>query len=309
MDTNQIISLKWVSWIHIVRPTAEQIDEIAQQYDLHELIVEDVNERHTQDKIDVYDDHIFVVLHFPKYDTVRKRYFSNEFNIIIGKNFIISFTNFKTSHIASIRREIQEDLDNMTRSEKYKESPYFVLYTMIDVMYDKMMLALTKFQRDLTILEEDIFGDQWLKTSLLEWLLIKRRNSTILKHMVYPQREILEEMHALTNKLYGGELDVYFEDLQYKLERVVRMISVVNDTTASLSDTYGSLASVQTNQVVSALTIYTVVIGVLTLITGFYGMNIALPWQEWSMITPAIIVLMGIAGLALMRWAKKKWRW
>jgi magnesium transporter len=277
MLNNEIISIKGVSWTHVVRPTSEQITAIAEEHDLHDLILEDVEDARVQDKIDVYDSHIFLVLHFPKYDTIKKRYFSNEFNIIIGKDYIISFTNYETSHIAAIRSEFNEDIERMEKSEKFKASPYFVLYTMIDVMYDKMMLALMRFQRDLTVLEDGIFGDKGLQTSLLEELLIKRRNSTVLKHMISPQQEILDELNELTKKMYGGELDVYFEDLEYKFDKVMSMISTVHETTVSLSDTYGDLATVQTNQVVSALTIYTVVIGLMTLITGFYGMNIALP--------------------------------
>jgi Mg2+ and Co2+ transporter CorA len=92
--------------------------------------------------------------------------------------------------------------------------------------------------------------------------------------MLQPQDEILEELHRLTQKLYEGSLDVYFEDLQYKLEKVLNAISLLNETTRSLSDTYTTLATVHTNKVVSALTIYTVVIGVMTLITGFRGMNV-----------------------------------
>lgn len=95
--------------------------------------------------------------------------------------------------------------------------------------------------------------------------------------MLIPQKDILTELHDLTEKLYGGDLDVYFEDAEYKFDKVMGMIAVVHETTVSLADTYGDLATVQTNQVVSALTIYTVVIGVMTLITGFYGMNVHLP--------------------------------
>ncbi|USN56981.1 MAG: magnesium transporter CorA family protein [Candidatus Peribacteria bacterium] len=292
MLQNQIVSIKGVSRTHVVRPTPDQIQELADRYDLHDLIVEDVEDARVQDKIDMYDDHTFIVLHFPKYDTVKKRYFGNEFNIIMGKDYIVSFTSYETSHIAAIRHEFNEDIERMEKSEKFKASPYFVLYTMIDVMYDKMMSALIKFQRDLGILEDGIFGDKGLQTSLLEELLIKRRNSTMLKHMLFPQKEILTELHTMTEKLYGGELDVYFEDLEYKLDKVLGMIAIVNETTVSLSETYGSLASVQTNQVVSVLTIYTVVIGLMTLITGFYGMNVALPGQGNHSVVRLIIIVM-----------------
>lgn len=114
--------------------------------------------------------------------------------------------------------------------------------------------------------------------------------------MIAPQQEILDELNELTKKMYGGELDVYFEDLEYKFDKVISMISTVHETTVSLSDTYGDLATVQTNQIVSALTIYTVVIGLMTLLTGFYGMNVMLPGQEHQWMVRIIIMMIVAVG-------------
>jgi magnesium transporter len=157
---NDIINIKGVQWTHVVRPDIDLIQSIAASYDLHDLIIEDVNEARTQDKIDQYDDHLFLVLHFPKYDTDRNKYFSNEFNIILGKDFLISLASADTRHIDNIRHDYEEDIGEMDAEEVFKMTPYFVLYTMIDVMYDKTLIALQKFQKDITILEEKVFSER-----------------------------------------------------------------------------------------------------------------------------------------------------
>jgi len=46
-------------------------------------------------RIDTYDDYLFMVLHFPKYNTVTKSYDLNEFNIFLGRDFLITFRNFE----------------------------------------------------------------------------------------------------------------------------------------------------------------------------------------------------------------------
>jgi magnesium transporter len=80
---SKILSIDGMSWMHFYHPSKEEIKEIVDTYDVHELIEDDIAEKTTQDKIDVYDDCIFLVLHFPKYDKKTEKYLSNEFNIIL----------------------------------------------------------------------------------------------------------------------------------------------------------------------------------------------------------------------------------
>lgn len=100
-----LLKIGKVTWIHFQSPKKSELLEIGEEYDLHEIIIDDIVEYGTQDKIDTYDNHIFMVFHFPKYDEKQKRYISNELSIILGKNFIITITSHPTSHIEKIKEE------------------------------------------------------------------------------------------------------------------------------------------------------------------------------------------------------------
>jgi magnesium transporter len=304
----KIIDLKEVTWIHLMDPSHEEIEEIVQKYDVHDIIEEDIHSTNTQDKIDVYDDYLFLVVNFPKYDRVQGKYFANEFNIILGKKFIVTITNYDTNHIDTIKKQFQDDLEDKEKDEEYKLSPYYVLYRVLDVMYDKTLNGLNKFVRDLHALEDQLFQHERLNQKLLAWLLMKRRNSIFLKHLMLPQAEILQELHHATVKFYGGDLDVYFEDLEYKMDKVMRAIETISENASSLASTYNALANIQTNEVISMLTIFTVMMGIFAVITGFYGMNIDLPGQEHPLMFAAILIaLLGI-GWLLVLWARRRGR-
>ncbi len=268
---------------------------ICDKYMLHDLVVEDMLESHTQDKIDVYDDHLFLVVHFPKYSLARKKYILNEFNIVIKQDSIISFCTHETSEIEKIadmcKSMMEESLGE--EDEKHIISPYFIVYRLLDGMYNKALLSLKKFTRDLMGLEEEIFDTTHLHKELLENLMIKRRNSIFLKHTFVPHDEIMQELHEATVKLFEGELDVYFEDLQYKIDRINYQIQWLTDNIASLADTYNTLMNMRTNTIVGRLTILTVIVWVMTLITGLYGMNVPLPGSEysWSFLIIAAVVV------------------
>jgi Mg2+ and Co2+ transporter CorA len=70
-------------------------------------------------------------------------------------------------------------------------------------MYDKILRGLREFAKDVTIIEEEIFSDQSANVTLLEQIMIKRRNIVQLKHMIAPHGEIIEELQDSTLKLFG----------------------------------------------------------------------------------------------------------
>lgn len=274
MNKQPSLSLGNVTWIHLNEPTHEQILELTEKYNVHEMIHQDIEESGTQEKIDVYDQYIFLIVHFPKYDPVEKRYFPNQFKIIIGKDLIISISSFYTNTIEKIRDEYMQELEKR-KGKKIKQTSYYILYKILDKLYDKVLRALGKFNGNLLTLEDMIFTGRKLHKEVLENLLIRRRNIVFLKHAILPQNEIIHELQKATMTL--KEFDIYFEDLQYKIDKIMNTIAVLNEHIETLAVTYNSLANIQTNSLVSILTVVTAIVGMMTMITGIYGMNIPLP--------------------------------
>lgn len=242
--------------IHLFDPQKNEINELVKKYDLHELIEEDLFELTNQEKIDVYEEHMFIVLNFPKYDEALRKYFPNEFSIILGKNFIVTMAKFDTNHIQSIIEEYSEELKTRESDEEFKISPEYILYKVIDTMYDKSISMLTKSSKDVLSLEEQLFSSQKLEKNLLENLTIKKRNIVSLKHMFLPHSEILEELQKTLPKFYREDLEVYFEDLVYKHDKIMNTITVGFENIESLSDTYNSLMNIKTNSMIGVLTIF-----------------------------------------------------
>lgn len=303
----KILNIWKISWIHQTAPTKKDIDEIIKKYDFHDLIEDDIMEINTQDKMDVYDNYIFVVMHFPKYNPVSKKYLMNEFDIILWKDFIITLTRFETNHISKIRSEYEQEIKEKDEDEDYKISPYYLLYIMIDVMYDKCIKLLNTISKDILIFEEQLFESQNLNKNILENLMIKRRNMIFLKHNFLPQKDILIEMQEVINKFYEWELEVYFEDLIYKLEKINYQIDIISQNIESLSDTYNSLMNIQTNSIITVLTIFTAITWILTLISWIYWMNITLPWQSNPYFYIILFCVMLLTVFSTLFVFKKKW--
>ena len=303
-----VLKIWKIKWIHLSKPTHHELEEAIKNLDLHEMVEQDLIEPSAHDKIDVYDDCIFLVIHFPKYNEKLWKYLSNEMNIILGRDFIITITKYPTNNIEKIRQEYEQEIkEEWEEAEEYKISPYYVLYKIIDVMYDKILLGLNKFNLDLMEMEKQVFDKSFVDTDLLKKVLIKKRNTVLLKTIISPQEEILVELQKVTANFYEGDLDVYFEDLEYKTSKILGHISIIHENIDSIGEIFNTLTNMMTNKNIGILTVLTVIIWIMTMISGIYGMNIWLPFQNYS---GAFIVLMGfmviMAVFTVLIFKKKK---
>jgi hypothetical protein len=85
-------------------------------------------------------------------------------------------------------------------------------------------------------------------------MLLKKRNIVFLKHLILPQSDIFKEIQKATMNFYEGDLDVYFEDLQYKTDKILSNINVAMENAESLSLMYNTFANIKTNSIISLLT-------------------------------------------------------
>ena len=308
MKLEPYLSLKWVDRHFAASPKQEYLDALVEIYDLHEIIEWDILESSVQDKIDVYDNCLFLVLHFPKYKPERDKYITNEFNIIVGKDWIVTLTKYKTKRISFIKDAYIEQMKSNQQGDEFKRSPYYILYELIDEMYDKVLSWLRFFMKDLRCLEDNVFASHILKKDTLEQIMIKRRNIVALKHMLKPQSELLHELQHDNDikHFWWDELEVYFEDLQYKLDRIMWQIMIIDEDIESLYDTYNAMVNMRTSTIITILTIFTAIIWVMTLVTGRYGMNVMLPWSD----NPNIVIYIwgGMSLIALFLLMFSRWK-
>lgn len=303
-----LLSYRGVNWLYQYNPSKKFLDELIESYDLHELIEDDIIEPNTQDKIDVYNQCLFVVLHFPKYDKKQRKYLANEFNLVLWKNYLITLSTYITDHVLKLKQEFAQELNDAEVDEKHKFSPYYLLYMIMDTMYDKTMRTLSSFTKDLRAMEDVIFRSPRLDKNLLEQIMIKKRNAVTLKHMFMPHQEIVGLLQEEMLKFFGGDLDVYFEDLAYKIDKILNMVEILHEDVESLYDTYNAMVNMRTNSIISVLTIFTALTWILTMIAGIFGMNVPLPGAQrqytlWVILWCASVIMIGM--LWLFRWKKR----
>src|SRR5215208_4386887 len=138
----EIVEAPGLRWINIERPRSVDQTWLEERYDFHALDYEDVLSRNQRPKVDEYDDYLFVVLHFPRYDKNIGRLNAAELDVFIGPDFVITLPNEPVYALEYLfeRARANEDI----REQLFSKGPAYLLYKIVDDSVDASFPMLAK---------------------------------------------------------------------------------------------------------------------------------------------------------------------
>lgn len=288
-------------WIDIVDADNDKKIDLLKPYNFHELDIEAVLEENQFPRVNAYNDYIFVILHFPKYIKQTQNYVINEFNIFLTKNSLITFRDYRSSHI----NKIFEMYQNRIIKKEEKINPWYLLYELVQVMLEKMFRVIYNLNKDLKLLEKKIFD--YPNTDQAKIILIKKRNIVLLKHIFKPQVILLRQLEHEINKFFKWEYELYFEDLQDKIDFIINQLLILEERVENIEDAFKNIVDLRLNKLIAILTIFSAFMLPLTLITSFYWMNLShLPYEDKPFIIYIILLILAIIMLFWIRYLKKR---
>lgn len=269
------LKIGWIRWIDWVGLKEVEIANLLKEHKVHELDLEACIEWNQKARIDNYDNYSFLTFHFPKYNYNRRIYEINEFNIFHWKDILITLRDSTWSNINKIFNYYNE-LKLTTKKKDIKVTTGYILYEITQAMLEKMFKVIQNTTTDIRKIERKVF-DWNDSSSLVKDIMIKKRNIIVLKHMFKPQVIVLKQLELMINRIYEWEMEVYFEDLEDKLEQIVNEINVLQEYVDSIEDAFKSIVDIKTNFVIKVLTVFSAFMLPLTFITSFYWMNVDIP--------------------------------
>jgi len=292
-------------WVAMFEPSREELDEMAEEFGLHELAVEDARTGHQRPKIEEYGDSLFAVLQ--PVENAKKADGSEdlivgEVDIFVGPNYVLSVRHRTQLGFGAVRTRAERE------PELLKHGSAFVFYALIDNVVDRYFPVLDGLETELEQIEEQIFARGNARANIQLLYELKRR-LMVLKHAVDPLMEG-------TGKLYGGRvpqicagMGEYFRDVYDHLYRIHTTIEGIRDMVTTAIQVNLGMISLADNEVTKRLAAWGALITVPTLIAGVYGMNFKnMPELDWFFGYPmAITMMVVIDGLLYWRFRAVKW--
>ena len=295
-----------MAWIGLYRPDAAEIRSVAEEFDLHELAVEDAVTAHQRPKLERYDSTLFTVLRPARYlDAVEEVEFG-ELHVFTGKDFVVTIRHAESPDLARVRRRLEAN------PELLRGGPEAVLYAILDQVVDEYDPVVAGLENDIDEIEDQLFqGDPAVSRRIYELL----REVIGFQRATHPLCELLSSLEAGFDK-YGVDVEMQ-RRLRDVHDNAIRVTDRVDSYRALLqnaltvhttlvgqqqNEEMKSLteASLAQNEEVKRISSWAAIFFAPSLIGTIYGMNFThMPELEWTYGYPLALIAMVVASIVL----------
>ena len=309
----EVIESDKFSWIDLQNPDRKDVEELAQKYHLNSLNVEDCMTKFELPKLDAYDDHIFLMLHFPPLDTKKGMPKFRQLSVFMGNDYLVTIHQGDLKPLVDMVRVCKENTDPQRRQRLMGRSASFLLHEIIDVLVDDLLHMVRKILGNLDDIEDIVFDEQ---KSAAKQISLLRREITTLRRIVNPIKRLILETGKHVQRFLKTEEDLtlYFDDVIDHVDKVIETLEESKETMEIYKDTDFMLSTEKHNKILALLTIVFTLAIPATVIGTFYGMNVYLPggvetgvWTQLGPYTTFMIILIAslIPALIMVLYFRK----
>ena len=279
---------------------------MAEEFDLHELAVEDALEAHQRPKLERYGQTLFVVLRPARYLDDPEEVEFGEIHVFVGKDFVITVRHGEAPALGEVRQRLEADRDLLVRG------PEAILYAIMDRVVDGYAPVVRGLENDIDEIEVEVFSGN---------PGVSRRTYELSREVIEFQRAVKPLSGMLASLIAGFEKYKVDPELQRYLRDVQDHAIEVNERVAGFKDLLQNIlsvnltlvglqqneevkalseASIRQNDEVKKISAWAAILFAPTLIGTVYGMNFDhMPELHWAAGYPFALALMVLVSITL----------
>ena len=187
---------KSLAWIGLYRPDSRELASLAQEFDLHELAIEDAIQAHQRPKLEVFDDTLFVVLKTARYLAEEEGVEFGEIMLFIGDGFVVHVRHKPASALGGVRQAIER------RQDLLRFGPGAVLHAIVDRVVDDYFPVLSRLDGDIKEAEKEVFKEEAGNPAAVHRLGRRHRHAAANPaERIYKLKREVIELHQSTAPL------------------------------------------------------------------------------------------------------------
>ncbi|WP_163512708.1 magnesium and cobalt transport protein CorA [Fodinicola acaciae] len=294
-------------WLGLKEPTEEQMQELAEVFELHPLAVEDAVTAHQRPKLERYGETMFVVLktaryvEHPELTATSEVVETGDVMLFIGRHFVLTVRHGDACHLSGVRAELdQSDADLL------RQGPWAVFHAVCDNIVDRYLEVAEAIEDDIDEIEADVFTPGATDVRRIYNL---KREIIEFKRAVVPLARPLDALYS--GRIGGVPLEIrrYIRDIADHVRQVTEMQMGFDDLLNSALQADLAQIGVQQNNDMRKISAWVAMAAVPTMIAGIYGMNFDfMPELKWHFGYFAVLLVMA-AAVALIYWLLRRSRW
>jgi magnesium transporter len=317
-ECSRVLTSSLVNWINVDGlHDAAVLTEMGQVFGIHPLALEDIANTQQRARVQVFENHLFIVLKmlYPDPDLeAPEALLEEQISLVVGPNYVITFQEHPGDPFDPIRRRLQTGAGRIRRM-----GADYLAYALLDTIVDNYFLVLEQLGDHLIALETGVIesGDH----SHLQKVYRAKHTLIALRRHIWPLREMVSALvrgdasNGEGPSLIGETTTLYIRDVYDHVIQIIDILESYRDMVSALVDLHISNQSNRMNEVMKVLTIIATIFIPLTFIAGIYGMNFDpaaspfnMPELAWYWGYPtSLLAMAAIAGGMLYFFRKKGW--
>jgi magnesium transporter len=287
-------------WIGLFEPTHEELADVAHEFGLHPLAVEDAVNAHQRPKLERYGESWFMVLKTVEYSGHHEVVTIGEVMLFVGERFVISVRHGNGGNMATVRRELESAPDRLACG------PWEVLHTLADHVVDEYAAAMQHVEEDIDAIQAEVFSEPRAEHAARIFHL--KREVLEFRQAVLPLADPLEQLALSSDSpVTPAEVRAYFRDVLDHLHRVSDRLTVIDDLLTSALNVNVAQVGMRQNEDMRKISSWVAIVAVPTLVAGIYGMNFDhMPELGWRFGYPLVVAITVLVCVLLHRNFKRR---
>jgi magnesium transporter len=235
-------------------------------FGFHALAIGDALCESHMPKIDDWGEYLYLVFHGTSVAPQNDELKLHEVDIFLGASYLVTYHTEPLSFLDEDRKAIERD-----PRDRLQHGPDHLLFRLLEQAVDQSLEAIEFLDERVDAIQNDVIENP--RAESLQMIFRIKRAAIELHKIFGPQREVLNRLARDPYKPIREEHRVYFRDVYDHVVRIHDISESLRDLIAGTLETYLSVMSNRTNDIMKLLTMVTLMFMPLSFITGFFGMN------------------------------------
>lgn len=260
-----------VIWVDLTGPTKADLDQIADELQLHDLAVENALTEYQRPKLDRYESHLFITAYEVDLDVGSGRLATRSVAAFVTAQAVITVHHSPDFGIDKVLRR----WDSTADQAKYGVS--FLLYGLLDHVVDTHFEAVQVLDSQIEALEDLLFQDRPQDSEVQHRSFQLRKSLVLVRRVALPMREVVNTVMRRDLQVLDAAMVPYFQDVYDHVLRVTEWTESLRDLVNTILETNLTIQGNRLNNIMKRVTSWAAIIAVPTAITGYYGQNVPYP--------------------------------
>ena len=269
--------LKDFNFIKISNLDHEDFEKLYNTYKIDENTIIDILDPDEQPRVETEDEYKVIIVRFPIVNRETGiNWHTEPLSIIYSKKQVLT-----------VCRKYCDILDKVKSQDK--KTPELLILNIIYYVAESYLKHLKELNKKLIESKKELLK-KISKKELIEILNVE--NSYVLYLAGLKGNQIvIEKLEKIRSFKKTDELIELAEDTKIEFNQAIEVITSYRKMLSSIKETFESFINIDSNKYINRLTMWNIILIVPTIIVGFYGMNLKLPFEKYELTSFVILII------------------